>query len=331
MLKSFFEKLNSCLVHSQSIENHLIQLVRFSSSSSQTTTSRSTTHTHHHNNHIYYHLQNSSNSHQSKQIHKPHTYHHPYNSNHNYKQHHSAQYLIKRPRLRSQQHPTMSKTQATANVTSNNSISASNCWTSKVNYFGNSFLDRQSDRRKDSKWLDEQMRSPKSVFILFHVDRPFMSINSEKNEFELSKFTYEQVKPFLENQKQSQQGDATNWLFLGIEYERNENATNTTTEPLDKGQIWSIRSPYSNIDNYYNRDEYRSWFAIDTSSFDENTDKIGKIVGESGKFYEGNFLRMMAIHDVFESSVIAQVTFLYIFIKFDFLISISNLNFFFNH
>lgn len=178
---------------------------------------------------------------------------------------------------------------------------------STVNYFGNSFLDRQSERRKDAKWLEELMRSPKSVFILFHIDRPFMNLDETKNALELSKFTYEQIRPFLENSTNNDdKAAACNLLFLGIEYEKSEHGK--LMSETDGGEIWSIRSPYSNVDNYYNRDEYKGWFAIETSSFDENGDKVAKLLGEhSGKFFEGNFLRMMAIHDVFESSVIAQV------------------------
>lgn len=173
-----------------------------------------------------------------------------------------------------------------------------------VNYFGNSFLDRQSDKRKDNEWIAEQMKSPKSVFVLFHVDKPFVDLNKEKNTFGLSKFNYDQVKKLLEtsdNQK-------CNWLFLGIEYERNGNSDdNEKKENLNDNDVNAIRSPYSDVENY-NRDEFKSWFAVDTSGFDENVDNVGKIFGGSGKFFEGNFLRLMAIQNVFESSVIAQVT-----------------------
>ena len=153
------------------------------------------------------------------------------------------------------------------------------------------------------------MRSPKAVFILFHVDRPFMGMDDSSNTFAMKKFTYEQVRPFLEaktNDETKQSKVTCNWLFLGIEYEKTEKGK--LDSKSDGGEVWSIRSPYAHIDDYYNREEFRSWFAIDTSGFDEDADKIAKLFGsESGKFYEGNFLRMMAIQDVFESSVIAQV------------------------
>ena len=40
-----------------------------------------------------------------------------------------------------------------------------------INYFAHSFIDRCSDKRKDLKWIDEQTKSDKAVFILFHVDK----------------------------------------------------------------------------------------------------------------------------------------------------------------
>lgn len=174
-----------------------------------------------------------------------------------------------------------------------------NDWSSIVtNYFGNSFLDRQSDRRKDPKWLDEQIRSPNTVFILFHVDRPLINVDDTNGTFSLSKFSYEQVKVFLEG------GHNCNWLFLGVEYEKNDTGVNNEASG---GEVWSIRSPYSNIDNYYNRDEFKSWFAVDTSAFSDDLDTVAKMLNGSNKFFDGNFLRMMAIQDVYESSVIAQV------------------------
>ena len=40
-----------------------------------------------------------------------------------------------------------------------------------INYFAHSFIDRCSDKRKDEKWIMDQMRSEKSVFVLFYVDK----------------------------------------------------------------------------------------------------------------------------------------------------------------
>lgn len=170
----------------------------------------------------------------------------------------------------------------------------------RTNYFGNSFLDRQSDRRKDTKWLDEQMRAPNTVFILFHVDRPFMNASDQADAFALSKFTYDQVKTFINDDTKK-----CNWLFLGVEYERR----NDVNDAIDEKAVWSIRSPYSNLDDYYNLDKYKSWFAIDTSGYSDDVEKVTSVLGNGvGKFFDGNFLRLMAVSDVYESSVIAQVS-----------------------
>ena len=178
--------------------------------------------------------------------------------------------------------------------------------TSKVtNYFGNSFIDRQSDRRKDAKWLEEQMRSPKSVFILFHIDRPFMTTNEAKHSIALSRFNYDQVKPFVATSSEvEQQKTSCNWIFLGVEYEKREGGKVDSSE--NNSDVSLLRSPYSNAENYYNLDLFRCWFAIDTSRFDENAENINKMF-DCGKFFDGNFLRLMAVQDVLESSIIAQV------------------------
>ena len=49
-----------------------------------------------------------------------------------------------------------------------------------INYFAHSFIDRCSDRRKDQKWIDEQMKSDKAVFVLFHIDK--VNIYYQNNE-----------------------------------------------------------------------------------------------------------------------------------------------------
>ena len=46
-----------------------------------------------------------------------------------------------------------------------------------INYFAHSFIDRCSDRRKDQKWIDEQMKSDKAVFVLFHIDKLLICSN----------------------------------------------------------------------------------------------------------------------------------------------------------
>ena len=116
--------------------------------------------------------------------------------------------------------------------------------------------------------------------------------------YSLYRLSYSDVKQFLENSTDSKTPCTS--IFLGLEYEKN---SSTNDNPLD---CWS---PYSNPD-IYNRAEYKPWFAIDTSGYDSNIENVQKLFaekfGKSGQFFEGNFLRLLAIQDISESSIIAQ-------------------------
>jgi NADH pyrophosphatase NudC (nudix superfamily) len=160
--------------------------------------------------------------------------------------------------------------------------------TQTVNYFAHSFIDRCSDKRKSPEWIREQQHSRDSVFVLFHLDKPFVTLNDSKNMYSLYKFNYEQIKSVLE-QKQSI------CIFLGVEYEKSIN-----NNVDDNDQVDTIQSPYSNP-NIYNKTSYKSWFAIDIVN-DSNCD----LFKEYGTFFEGNFLRVMSIQDYSQASIIAQ-------------------------
>ena len=180
-----------------------------------------------------------------------------------------------------------------------------------VNYFAHSFIDRCSDKRKDRKWIEEQLRSEKAVFILFYVDKPFVRVNNFKSTFSLCKLNYSQVRVLLaadsinnntEQQKQQQPKLPCVTVFLGVEYEKNVEFCCSE----DENDI-AKRSPYSNPELYSNKDSFSPWFAIDTSGFDSSVENVGKLFADEGEFFEGNFLRMMTIQDTLESSIIAQV------------------------
>jgi NADH pyrophosphatase NudC (nudix superfamily) len=192
-----------------------------------------------------------------------------------------------------------------------------------VNYFAHSFIDRCSDKRKNKRWIDEQLRAMNTVFILFQVDKPFVIVDEQQKMFQLYKFNYEQVSFLIDveksqgelNDTKSSHSDNNNnshnksngqcdekpkngkykstIVFLGLEYEKN---TNQTLENI---------SPYSNPDAY-NKQSYRPWFAIDINSCGSEIENISQMLSKYGQFFEGNFLRMMAIQDHLESSIIAQ-------------------------
>jgi hypothetical protein len=179
-----------------------------------------------------------------------------------------------------------------------------------TNYFAHTFIDRSSDKRKDAKWIQEQIKSDQAVFVLFHVDKPFVKINDAQKMYSLCKFSCSDVSKLLD-------ANCTH-VFLGVEYENNEqvngetqnhNNNNNNNDDLNNGDCYNsvCISPYSNPD-LYNRDKFRSWFAIDSSKFDQNIENIVKLYGSNqGEFFEGSFLRLMAIQDIQESSIIAQV------------------------
>lgn len=170
-----------------------------------------------------------------------------------------------------------------------------------VNYFAHSFIDRCSDKRKDSKWIEDHMQLDSSVFVLFHIDKPFVSVHDSKNMYSLCKFNYSSVKQLLEKDEATNQFKCTN-VFLGVEYEKN--AQN------DQTGLSLCHSPYSNP-NTYNKNSYKAWFAIDTSGYDLNIENVSKLFASHGQFFEGNFLRLMAIQDMLESSIIAQVSLIF--------------------
>ncbi|CAF0713927.1 unnamed protein product [Brachionus calyciflorus] len=153
-----------------------------------------------------------------------------------------------------------------------------------VNYFAHSFIDRCSDKRKDSEWINQQIKNENTVFVLFHVDKPFVSVNDSKNMYSICKFNYSQIKQFLDSK--------CPYVFLGLEYTKNSS------------DITNL-SPYSNPESY-DKTVYKAWFVIETSAYDQNLENISNSFIEYGKFFEGNFLRLMAIQDLKESSIIAQ-------------------------
>lgn len=163
-----------------------------------------------------------------------------------------------------------------------------------TNYFAHSFIDRCSDKRKNKKWINEQMKSNDSVFVLFHVDKPFVSTNNTNNMFSLFRFNYEQIKMVLNTDSIC--------IFLGVEYEKNkEYNPEASSNTMD---TFKCQSPYSNP-NIYNKNSFKSWFALDLAN-EANVNQINELFKEHGQFFEGNFLRVMAIQDLLESSIIAQ-------------------------
>lgn len=125
--------------------------------------------------------------------------------------------------------------------------------------------------------------------------------------YSLYKFSYSEIRQFVERTPDSK--PLCTSIFLGLEYEKRVDIN----EDDDFNQLDSYTqclSPYSSP-YMYNKDKYRPWFCIDTSGFDlniENVQKhfVEKFSSDRGQFFEGNFLRLLAIQDLSESSIIAQ-------------------------
>ena len=148
--------------------------------------------------------------------------------------------------------------------------------TPTINYFAHSFIDRASDKRKDKQWIDEQIRNENSVFVLFHIDKPFVTMNDTKNMYSLYKFNYSQIKMLFENKTESE--NLCKFVFLGVEYETK--ASKDETNFYEK-----TSSPYSHPD-IYDHNLFKSWFAIDASSYNTNVEQITNMFAQYVTFFE---------------------------------------------
>jgi len=174
---------------------------------------------------------------------------------------------------------------------------------SNLNYFAHSFIDRSSAKRKDTAWIEEQFVRENTVFILFHIDRPFIAVDSSKNMYCLERFTHTQIKKLFSDSPEDSAKRQSSTVFLGVEYEPNKEFENNR----DSTPYEVTFSPYSHPE-INNVNSYKSWFAIDTSAFSEDPEKIVHLLGGKGQFFEGSFLKLMSIQDSLESSIIAQVS-----------------------
>lgn len=160
------------------------------------------------------------------------------------------------------------------------------------NYFAHAFLDKGSEYRKNKDWILNELNSNSSIFVLFHIDKPFVKLNQEKQTYELYKLNNNQIKTYL-------QAKCT-YLFMGIEY------TELNSEYLNNDH--DSKSPYTRYE-LYKRDKHVSWFAIDTQKYEEDAKESVKMFPD-GIFLEQNLMRMLSINNKEEASIISQVLFL---------------------
>ena len=176
---------------------------------------------------------------------------------------------------------------------------------SYANFFADAFVDRCSEQRKNKEWINDKLNHSKTNFILFHIDKPFVTIDDSKKEFNLCKLNYSQIE-FLLNKNDEQRENCIT-IFLGLEYKRLIDENNNS-ENLDenKNNLKNLRSPYLSPD-LYDRSDYKPWFAIDTSNYDKDPQNIEKLF-KNGVFLQGNFIRMLSMQHKEEASLIAQVS-----------------------
>ncbi|XP_066471820.1 NAD-capped RNA hydrolase NUDT12 [Tiliqua scincoides] len=101
------------------------------------------------------------------------------------------------------------------------------------NYFCRTFLDRKSEKRVDSKWLDMKQKDPTTVYVLFTNLSPLATSDgsdssSQYPKVKLHRLYYKDVKEYLEHP------ETVTLIFLGLEIPvksdslpaRNENEPN---------------------------------------------------------------------------------------------------------
>ncbi|XP_043370098.1 NAD-capped RNA hydrolase NUDT12 isoform X1 [Dermochelys coriacea] len=84
------------------------------------------------------------------------------------------------------------------------------------NYFSRTLLDRRSDKRTDSKWLNTKQNHPATVYILFSNLNPLVTLGggedgSQQPEVKLCRLCHKDVKEYMS------QTEEVTLIFLGVE------------------------------------------------------------------------------------------------------------------
>ena len=84
---------------------------------------------------------------------------------------------------------------------------------STINYFSHVPLNRQANRRKDSTWLANMMKNPKSKYVVFSNLKPLAAKLAGERKYHLSILNYPQIENVLGKESDS----LKNVVFLGME------------------------------------------------------------------------------------------------------------------
>ena len=99
-----------------------------------------------------------------------------------------------------------------------------------VNYFSHAPLNRCAERRKDATWLNEQMKNPKSKYVIFSKLKPLAAKLSGEKRFHLMVLNNERISDVLgEDRTQFK-----NIVFLGVE----ENLSDSELHEQPEGCAW---------------------------------------------------------------------------------------------
>jgi NAD+ diphosphatase len=120
-----------------------------------------------------------------------------------------------------------------------------------VNYFSHAPLNRRADKRKDKAWLNEQMKNPKSKYVLFSKLQPLAAKLPGEKRFCLAVLNYERISEVLGEDI----GSINNVVFLGIE----------------ESLLASDAEFDGELD--HTKDDC-AWFAVDVSNIDNASNKF---------------------------------------------------------
>uniref|UniRef100_A0A6Q2YEE7 NAD-capped RNA hydrolase NUDT12 n=1 Tax=Esox lucius TaxID=8010 RepID=A0A6Q2YEE7_ESOLU len=119
------------------------------------------------------------------------------------------------------------------------------------NYFSREVLNRMSEKRPDSKWLEAKQSSPDTVFILFFNLNPLVVSTSEKTKTAYPGIKLCRLGPSMVS-KELLQKSGTTVIFLGLEKQR----SSPSSLPRD-------------------RNDPTAWFALNTN--DDPTEHLGPL------------------------------------------------------
>ena len=117
-----------------------------------------------------------------------------------------------------------------------------------VNYFNHAPLNRCADKRKDTAWLNEQMKNPKSKYVLFSKLQPLAAKLPGEKRFRLAVLNYEKISDILGEDIKS----INTVVFLGIEESLSDSELDGEHDLTNDDCVW-FAIDVGSIDNAPNK------------------------------------------------------------------------------